>query len=208
MSRVHVVRSGECLSTIAAHYGFRDFHTIYDHADNKALKKKRPNPNLIHPGDKVAIPDVDERTEEIATGKSHRFKIVVPKKKIALRLLDEAGKPIKNAPWLLTVGSDAWTGDTDGDGKVETAVPVRANYAELECGGRVYRLHIGALNPLRDAEGPSGAAARLGNHGIEPGDEGDQFHHAVAVIELLHDVEVSGGVDDATVSKLEEKHAC
>lgn len=52
----HTVKAGECLSSIAASYGFRDYRTICDHPSNAAFRAKRPNPNLIYPGDVVMIP--------------------------------------------------------------------------------------------------------------------------------------------------------
>jgi len=57
MPRTHVVVEGESLSTIAAAEGFRDFRKLYDAPENAELRKKRPNPNLIRPGDEVVIPD-------------------------------------------------------------------------------------------------------------------------------------------------------
>src|ERR1051325_8947818 len=53
----HVVKKGESLSTIARQYGHSDWKAIYDHPANAGFKKKRPNPNVIHPGDVVVIPD-------------------------------------------------------------------------------------------------------------------------------------------------------
>lgn len=57
MPRTHIVVEGENLSTIAQAEGFRDFRKLYDAQENAALRAKRPNPNLIFPGDEVVIPD-------------------------------------------------------------------------------------------------------------------------------------------------------
>jgi hypothetical protein len=51
------VRSGDNLSAIARRFGLKSFRDIYDHPDNAAFRIKRPNPNLIFPGDVVMIPD-------------------------------------------------------------------------------------------------------------------------------------------------------
>lgn len=53
----HVVRQGECLSAIAKRYGFASYRIIYDHPDNAELRRARPNPNLLFPGDVIVIPD-------------------------------------------------------------------------------------------------------------------------------------------------------
>ena len=43
----HTVAQGECLSTIAASYGFRDYRTVYNDPANAEFREKRPNPNVI-----------------------------------------------------------------------------------------------------------------------------------------------------------------
>ena len=53
----HIVRAGENLTAIARKYGYSDWKTIYDHARNADFRKKRPNPNVIMPGDEIYVPD-------------------------------------------------------------------------------------------------------------------------------------------------------
>jgi hypothetical protein len=68
MPRTHVVVEGENLSTIAAREGFRDFRKLYEAPENAELRKKRPNPNLILPGDEVVIPDRKPLSVKVAPG--------------------------------------------------------------------------------------------------------------------------------------------
>ena len=63
MSSVHTVVQGEHLSGIANKYGFTSYKTIWDHAQNAELKKKRQNPNVIFPGDELFIPDKGQKEE-------------------------------------------------------------------------------------------------------------------------------------------------
>jgi hypothetical protein len=58
MSTEYIVVSGDYLSKIAKRFGFDDWRTIYNHPDNAAFRAKRPNPNLIYPGDRLMIPDM------------------------------------------------------------------------------------------------------------------------------------------------------
>ena len=51
----YVVQQGDYLSRIALRFGFADWRAIYDHADNASFRKKRPNPNLIKPGDVISL---------------------------------------------------------------------------------------------------------------------------------------------------------
>ena len=53
--RVHVVKQGECLSSIAHACGFASYKPVYEHADNADFRKKRPDPAVIFPGDEIAI---------------------------------------------------------------------------------------------------------------------------------------------------------
>jgi LysM repeat protein len=53
----YTIRSGDTLSKIALSHGFNDYRDIYNHPSNAAFRAKRPNPNLIYPGDVIVIPD-------------------------------------------------------------------------------------------------------------------------------------------------------
>lgn len=53
---IHVVKSGETLSGIAKKFGLKSWQELYNHPSNSAFRAKRPNPNLIYPGDQVLIP--------------------------------------------------------------------------------------------------------------------------------------------------------
>lgn len=57
MSTRYVVKAGDTLGKIALAHGFRSYKDIYDHPDNTAFRAKRPNPNLIFPGDVLMIPN-------------------------------------------------------------------------------------------------------------------------------------------------------
>lgn len=54
---VHTVKRGENLSLIARKYGIRSWQEIYNHPSNATFRHQRPNPNLIHPGDQINIPE-------------------------------------------------------------------------------------------------------------------------------------------------------
>ena len=65
----HRVKQGECLTSIAARYGFADWRAIYQHPNNAELRKKRPNPSLLFPGDALFIPEKRRKTVAAQTGK-------------------------------------------------------------------------------------------------------------------------------------------
>ncbi len=59
MSTPYTVKEGDWLSKIAAAHGLASWQDLYYHPDNAAFRAKRPNPDLIYPGDVVMIPNGD-----------------------------------------------------------------------------------------------------------------------------------------------------
>lgn len=56
MAMMHTIKAGENLISIAKAYGISDWRTIYNDPGNNAFRVKRPNPNLVYPGDRLLIP--------------------------------------------------------------------------------------------------------------------------------------------------------
>jgi len=57
VSLPYTVKKGDTLSAIAQRNGFKTWQEIYFHKDNEGFRRKRPNPNLIFPGDVIMLPD-------------------------------------------------------------------------------------------------------------------------------------------------------
>ena len=173
MSRKHIVRQGECLSQIARAYGFRDYRNVYGHADNAALRRLRPNPNVLHPGDEVVIPDPEKRTYEVGTAKVHRFEVKRPARALHVVFQDETGEPLAELPYTLRFRGIEKADRTTGDGSVRHDLPMDVEYVEIEILGTRRRFQVGHLDPLwddeKDAPVVSGVQARLSNLGFSPG---------------------------------------
>lgn len=73
MPSKYTVKSGDTLSAIARQHGIADWRTLYNHPDNAPFRQKRPNPNLIHPGDELIIPDRSEKSVTVRSGAHHVF---------------------------------------------------------------------------------------------------------------------------------------
>jgi N-acetylmuramoyl-L-alanine amidase len=211
----HIVRQGECLSTIARDHGFADWHTIYNHADNADLRKKRPNPHVLHPGDEVFIPDKQPKKVSCATGAKHVFVLKQPKRTVRLHLHDENRQPLASTPFELSFGDEKVKGTTDGEGKLEAKVPINASTADLKVGNYHWPLQIGDLNPIDDTpdEGVSGIQARLRNLGYNIGEIdgkiGPRTTAAIRMFQLDHPpLKVDGVCGPQTRAKLMQKHAC
>jgi N-acetylmuramoyl-L-alanine amidase len=208
----HIVKQGECISSIARRHGFSDWHTIYDDAQNRQLKKKRPNPHMLHPGDEVSIPEREKKSLSLSTGKVHEIKATIPKRRLKLVLRDGAGKVLANAPYMIEgVGLFA-AGHTDDDGKLEQTVSALLQTARLSIAGYAWELRLGTLNPMSDTDddGVSGVQGRLANLGFYGGAVdgvlGPRTRDAIVAFEQEHGLKVTGKAEGDFLDKLEEVH--
>src|SRR5271166_460566 len=125
----HTVKQGECLTRIAHQYGFRDYGSVYNHPLNADLRQKRPNPNLIYPGDTVVIPDKEQHTESCGTGKTHRFVVNHVPRQLRLRLLYDDGDPIADTDYIFTCEGIERQCKTDNQGSLVENIPPQAEEA-------------------------------------------------------------------------------
>lgn len=214
MPRVHVVKQGECLSEIARRYGFGDPLAVYQASENEALRKKRPDPNVLHPGDEVVIPDPKKKDVTLATSQVHKIVVKLPRRRLRIKLQDSAGEPLANMPYKLVVGAFTVEARTDGDGLLDQEIPSGEAEGRLLYGRSEHRLQIGALNPLADTDddGVTGVQARLSNLGYDPGAVdgvlGPRTAEAIEAFQRAHQLEATGKIDDQLLSALKDEHGC
>ncbi len=204
----YVVRKGDCLASIASAHGFHRWQTIYEAPENEAFRKKRPNPNVIHPGDELFIPEKRTREEERAASKSHEFRLQRKKWLLRLELRDEALKGIEGVPYELDVaGEPTITGKTGANGLVEARVPASAKSATLRLAGRTITLRPGGLDPVRRVSGVQQRLNNLGfNAGAVDGKLGPQTRRALAAFQAAAGLVPTGAIDDDTLRCLLEIH--
>jgi Putative peptidoglycan binding domain/LysM domain len=164
----YTVQQSDCLSSIAAKFGFASYRLIYDHSNNAEFKVKRPNPNLIYPGDVLFIPDKEVKALAVPTGSLHRFKLRTSKTRLRLVLTNMGGERLAGLAYTLTVGGSVREGTTGGDGMIDEPIPPDASSAQLSLkdGKIVKQLVLGALDPIDTV---SGYQARLRNLGYACG---------------------------------------
>lgn len=135
MAKTHTVHEGDCCSSLAASHGFLDYKGIHDAAENADLKKARPNPNTLVEGDKVVIPDKQEKKASAAAGASHKFVVKKAGVTLQIALLDKADQPIKGKDWTLKIGGKKLKG-TSPDGRISQDIDATAKSAvlEIDCG--------------------------------------------------------------------------
>src|SRR5436305_781753 len=122
---MYTVKPGDCLTSIAAAHGFQDFKVIYNHADNKDFRDKRPNPHIIHPGDQIFIPPVTPLTFKVPVGSHKKMEVKRPPAELQVHLKDADGEPWKSKAYkIFFPPRPAFReGPTDGDGLVKEKVP-------------------------------------------------------------------------------------
>jgi hypothetical protein len=203
----HRVQKGECLSSIAARHGHL-WKDVWDHPENAPLRDKRKDPNVLHPGDVIFIPEKAQKTEAAATNKRHQFKIHLEKVKIHLRLTG-ALEPLDKEPYELNLGRSTITGETDGEGKIEAEIPADLTEVTLLLPRRLhsYTLALGHLDP---PDTTSGAEARLRNLRLMREERRDpaDLEAAVAAFQRVKKLEVTGALDARTASALLDEHGC
>lgn len=215
MPMVHVVEQGECLYGIAKRYGFASWRTIYDHGDNAAFRARRPNPNVIFPGDELVIPDKDVKLVVLPTTSKHKLRVKRPKVMLRLRLADEQAQPLAGKAFELAFGQQVHEGTTDGDGVLEAKIAVSDQLGELvvwdtddrEAARWSWHLRVGHLDPVDELVGVRQRLNNLG-YSCEPGghEPDDTLRYAVKGFQRIEGLDATGEVDDATRRTLVERH--
>lgn len=216
MSSSYTVKQGDCLSSIAKAFGFSDWRKIYDDPQNAAFKKKRPNPNVIFPGDVVIIPQKQAKQLAKQAGQAHTFKLRQQKTKLRLRLTDDTNQPFANAPYELRLDGKKFEGKTAGDGKLEQEIPADARDGQVDLFSEKdgqkqliasFPLSIGHLDPVEEASGVQSRLNNLGFHcGAVDGVIGALTQAALRAFQEKHGLSVTGSADKATRDKLRQLH--
>lgn len=234
MPTAHTVKQGEHLSRISKTHGFTDFHVVWDHPDNAALKDRRKDPNVLLPGDQLTIPDKTLGEESAQSEQHHRYRVRRPTLTLRLAVLDHAFEPVLNRPATLFVEGEETDQPTDAEGKIERPIDPTAENARLwvlredasdppappadqheappPLSARLLidvPILIGHLDPIEER---TGVMARLNNLGYDAGptDQEDELRLRSAVEEFQcdHKLDVDGIPGPKTQSKLKEVHGC
>src|SRR5262249_55678750 len=167
MASKHIVKSGECLASIARLYGFVNPMVLWDSPDNDALKKKRKNPDILYPGDEVAIPDKRPHDVSVGKGKSASLKLNAAVTKLSLKVLDNHTRECSAERSGLTVGGvkDRFEDKLTPAGEIDVEIPALSKRAPLQIFAkdvtdpiREFDLTLGELDPLDTV---AGVQARL-----------------------------------------------
>jgi len=218
MGTTHIVAQGEYLSLIAMRFGFHDSRVIWEHPDNAALRKLRQNPNVLLPGDQLAIPDREAGEQAAATGQVNRFEAGSDVLALNVHFEDRSRKPMPNRDGTLTLGGVDQAGafvkakplatSTDSDGLlhqqlsgpfIDRAAATEGEFemlAQPKAAPHRVRMLVGHLDPV---DLPSGQRARLDNLGYFAGytdDDRDQLEWATEEFQCDEKLKDRGLSDD------------
>ncbi|MCA9656317.1 MAG: peptidoglycan-binding protein [Myxococcales bacterium] len=211
----HTVAQGDTLAKIAARLGSIGWAKIYEHPDNAEPRERRPNPNVLCPGDVITIPDPERKEVSVGVDAAHRFRVTRPRHAVALQVTDEAGQALDGWLYTLTAGSQTFEGTVDG--LIEHQVPLEVDHLRLEVrrsddptARRIaWDLKVGHLDPVDTL---TGVQARLNNLGFCCGavddDAGPRTEASIRAFQASQGLEVDGQLGPALLAKLEELHGC
>lgn len=200
---------GECISSIAFRHGFFP-DTIWNHPDNAELKRLRRDPNVLLAGDVVQVPDLRPKEVDAATEECHRFRRKGVPEKLRIKIEDEAGEPIANAPYEITIDGKHRRGTTDADGWVIESIPPDAQGGTLVVGKegeeQEHELNLGHLDPIEELTGVQARLKNLGYGCAVDGQLSEQTREAIKKFQLERSLDATGEPNDATRERLQKEH--
>jgi Putative peptidoglycan binding domain len=204
----HVVRRGECISSVAFENGYAP-GTVWNHPDNADLKRRRGDPNVLEPGDVIALPPKEPQSTMCATGKRHTFRRRGVPERLRVQLFHD-DKPRAGAAYELIIdGKSVARGEADGDGLIDTWITpdARSGRILLRGGAEEIDLDLGTLAPLTTLLGVQTRLQNLGYYGGSlDGAASDDLDQAVVDFQADHGIEPTAEIDDATRDALRRAH--
>lgn len=211
-----VIRPGDSLARIVAEAGFRNWHTIREHANNAELVRHRRDPNLFVPGDRVFVPErLVGLARACSTGRHHAFETIEPRYSLRIKL--ELPEPCHVE---LELDGKTVLAETKAPGdRIDLPVDPLIRTGRLRLWPEDYdtrdatnalemRLDVGALTAIESVHGAAGRLANLGFHRAAlPVEELDPpTRAAVARFQDSLSMDVTADYDRGLVSALGKHH--
>lgn len=221
----HTVKQGEDIDSIAYEYGFHP-DTIWEHDDNKPLREKRQDPNVLKPDDEVIVPKLQVREAKVQTGRKHRFYRYGVLAILRVRFCEDE-EPRPHVPYIFKIKTRCGKpikdvkSQTDAKGYLLEPIPPNTTEGEIIFNPgddeEAIPFRIGTINPAND--GFQGIQSMLNNMGYYCGDEDDVLGElTIAAVRefqqqkmgLLGDrllAEDAMGIDEDTLKAIEKEYS-
>lgn len=202
------IAQGDCIDSVAMQHGFFP-ETLWNHGSNAELKELRKDPNVLFPGDKLFIPDIQIKEVDKPTEQKHRFRRKGVPARLRMKFFRPATpaaqassgggqyepsryegpppppevkyEPITNARFVLNVDGHSSEGQSDGEGMVDVPIPPHAASGTI-------KFHPGmpeeisfdlSLGEMDPIETVSGMRKRLNNLGYRCLPAGDEMEDSL-----------------------------
>lgn len=203
------VEAGDCFHSLAEAHGFT-WETLWNLPENEALKRAGRTPHVLHPGDRVFIPEPRPKEVDGQAEVRHHFKRLGIPNKLRLQVRD-GGQPLKHLGFEVDFGGEVQRGTSDGEGVVEVVIPAGARAGRLKMGTgakqKTYDLDLGGLDPVASV---TGVQARLNNLGYDAGEVdghlGPNTRDALRRFQFHQQLKETGEPDAETIAKLTALH--
>jgi len=168
----YVIRRGDYLSQIAHQFDF-DADTVWKDPTNDDLRKLRPDPNILFPGDILHIPDQDGRklpSHSLVIGSLNSFSApLAPTAKISVQFTGGPPDTYASKAFVIDELENLVGLTTDGIGNASFDIPVTLSSVTVRFtdSGETYSLDVGGLDPINTW---TGICHRLQNLGYVPAD--------------------------------------
>jgi hypothetical protein len=204
----YVVQPGDCMQSIAYEHGFV-WKTLWNLPDNAELKRRR-DPNVLLPGDRVTIPEIRLREEARPTDQRHRFRLLGAPSLFRLRFLDDKQQPRSGVAYVLMIDGQTTSGSLDAQGSLDVSIPSNASRGTIRLqtdpDPETYPLNFGHLDP---DSSPTGVRGRLNNLGFSCASDGDwdeDLRGAITRFQMARNLQPTGQLDDQTRQALKQGH--
>jgi hypothetical protein len=201
----HVVRQCESVQSVAAAHGF-DWQKVWKDPSNAELARRR-DPDVLHPGDVLVLPEKAKKEENGPTEERHRFKRRGYETYLRLTFLEEE-EPRGGESYWIDVEGETFEGKLDGEGRVDLLIPTGAERARVRIGSdEEMVLLLAGLDPIDEVTGYQARLSNLGLYrGAVDGDHGPLTDEAIRAFQAREELEVDGAMNDRTKAALEQAH--
>lgn len=206
MSEWYTVRYGDCLSSIGEEHGI-PWKKIWEHAENQPLRDSRGDPNVLFPGDKVYIPDLEEKDDPKSDSAKHKYR-ASGGLDLRIAVLDVQHKPMSGIKYRYTVnGNHEPEASTGSDGLAKVRLPKHCSNVKLRLPWGTFPVLVGELDPARTIRGMQ---QRMRNLGIDPGPidgiYGPKTARGIRTFQMLEGLEVTGQPSQEFIERLRKVH--
>jgi hypothetical protein len=213
--RSYVVRQGDYLKKIAHKLGC-DEAEVWSHAKNADLRRTRRDPNLLHPGDLLWVPERVLNWLPIVAGTTNKYFAEIPKTIVSLGFKNENG-PLANETYVVEGIGAPKEGTTDEHGTVVFKVPVHLREFRVSFPGQnmIHPVLVGDMDPADEVSGLRKRLQHLGYYKSSPSkfsrpmseeeiEACDQ--RAILKFQKAHGLNATGSLDDEEKSLLVKEH--